>query len=129
VSNWARDDAARCRHNDSLWRGGEWWGIGPGAHSGVGGRRWWNVRHPATWAARVGAGELPVEGDEQLSAQQRRLERLMLAVRTREGVPAGAADEAGRLAGDGLVDLAGDRAVLTLRGRLLADHVTRRLAG
>src|SRR4051812_147760 len=47
LSNWARDAAARCRHNELYWRGGDWWGVGPGAHSHVGGVRWWNVRHPA----------------------------------------------------------------------------------
>ena len=128
VSNWARDAAARCHHNVGYWHGGEWWGIGPGAHSGVGGRRWWNVRHPATWAAKVAAGERPEDAGEDLDAEQRRLERLMLEVRTREGVTAGGVD-AGRLVDDGLIDLSGERAVLTLRGRLLADLVTRRLAG
>ena len=126
VSNWARDAAARCHHNVGYWHGGEWWGIGPGAHSGVGGRRWWNVKHPATWAAKVAAGQRPEDAGEDLDAEQRRLERLMLEVRTREGVPA--SDGAFQLATDGLVDIDGDRAVLTLQGRLLADLVTRRLA-
>ena len=130
VSNWARDEDARCRHNSGYWHGGEWWGIGPGAHSAVGGRRWWNVKHPATWAAKVAAGERPEDAGEDLDADQLRLERLMLEVRTREGVAAEA--DAAQLATDGLLDadrLTRGRAVLTLRGRLLADHVTRRLAG
>jgi oxygen-independent coproporphyrinogen-3 oxidase len=132
VSNWATDDAARCRHNVGYWHGGEWLGIGPGAHSGVGGRRWWNVRLPHVWAERIAAGELPVDAGEDLDAEQRHLERLMLAVRTREGVAAGEPPAAATLAADGLLEpdrLAAGRAVLTLRGRLLADHVTRRLAG
>ena len=128
VSNWARDDAARCHHNIGYWHGGEWWGIGPGAHSGVGGRRWVNLKHPAMWAAKVAAGVRPEDEGEDLDAEQRRLERLMLAVRTREGVTASGV-EADRLAGDGLLTLTGDRAVLTLQGRLLADLVTRQLAG
>ena len=57
VSNWARDDAARCRHNLLYWTGGDWWGVGPGAHSHVGGVRWWNVKHPSAYAARIAAGE------------------------------------------------------------------------
>ena len=128
VSNWARDDAARCRHNVGYWHGGEWWGIGPGAHSGVAGRRWWNVRHPAAWAAKVHAGVRPEDAGEDLDPEQRRLERLMLEVRTREGVRS-AGDHAAALAGDGLLELDGGRAVLTVEGRLLADLVTRRLAG
>ena len=59
VSNWARDDAARCRHNLLYWTGADWWGVGPGAHSHVGGVRWWNVRHPAAYAERIAAGAQP----------------------------------------------------------------------
>ena len=138
VSNWARTPADRCVHNVHYWRGGDWWGIGPGAHSAVGGRRWWNVKHPARWARMVASGAVPEDGGEELDAPQRALERLMLEVRTREGVPVGAGPrEAGadgaaarELAHDGRLDLDGaaGRAVLTLRGRLLADLVTRRLA-
>lgn len=126
VSNWARTPADRCRHNANTWHGGEWWGVGPGAHSAVGGRRWWNVKHPARWARMVAAGAVPEDGGEELGQEQRELERLMLEVRTREGVPA--TPPARELVRDGLVDLEGERAVLTLRGRLLADLVTRRLA-
>ena len=56
VSNWARDAGARCRHNLAYWTGGDWWGVGPGAHSHVGGVRWWNVKHPAAYAAALAAG-------------------------------------------------------------------------
>ena len=56
VSNWSRDDTGRCRHNEGYWRGDAWWGVGPGAHSHVGGVRWWNVKHPRTYAARLAAG-------------------------------------------------------------------------
>jgi len=133
VSSWAAAPAARCRHNEGYWRGDDWWGVGPGAHSHVGGRRWWNVRRPASWAARVEAGRSPAEGGEALDAGQRHLERLICEVRTRRGLPAGEVpgERAAELARDGLLDgaaLAGGRAVLTLRGRMVADLVTRRLA-
>ncbi|MGH3372538.1 MAG: radical SAM family heme chaperone HemW, partial [Nocardioidaceae bacterium] len=55
VSNWARSEATRCRHNELYWAGADWWGVGPGAHSHVGGVRWWNVKHPAAYAARIEA--------------------------------------------------------------------------
>lgn len=132
VSNWARDEAARCRHNIGYWRGGEWLGIGPGAHSAVGARRWWNLRHPAAWAAAVERGRLPVAGGEELDAGQRRLEQIMLAVRTPEGVAVDRGADVAGLAADGLVEpgpLEHGTAVLTRRGRLLADLVVRRLAG
>ena len=135
ISNWAASDDARCRHNLAYWGGGDWWGVGPGAHSHVGGRRWWNVRHPADHAALVAEGRSPAAGEETLDAEQRRLERIMLAVRTRAGLDLaiagdGAVATAGVLAGDGLLEGAAverGRAVLTLRGRQLADLVVREL--
>ncbi|MCA1711388.1 MAG: radical SAM protein [Actinobacteria bacterium] len=128
VSNWG----APCRHNLGYWRGGDWWGVGPGAHSHVGGVRWWNVKHPAAYAARLTARESPGAGRELLTAEDRRVERVLLEVRLRDGLdldvlrPAGRA-AAERFARDGLLQLTGDRAVLTLRGRLLADAVVREL--
>jgi oxygen-independent coproporphyrinogen-3 oxidase len=138
VSNWSRDDAGRCRHNEGYWRGDAWWGVGPGAHSHVGGVRWWNVKHPRTYAARLADGTSPAAGRETLTAEQRHDEEVLLGVRLREGLPVDVLDPAGRtavagLVADGLVDgrsAVGDRrVVLTLRGRLLADTVVRRLLG
>jgi oxygen-independent coproporphyrinogen-3 oxidase len=135
VSNWATDDAHRSRHNLAYWLGHDWWGIGPGAHSHVGGVRWWNVKHPAAYAQRVLAGESPAAGRETLDAETRRVERVLLLTRIREGVGTDELEAPGRravagLIADGLVDakaaLAGS-VVLTLRGRLLADAVVRRL--
>ena len=115
-----------CRHNLGYWRGGDWIGVGPGAHSHMAGVRWWNLRHPAEWARRVAAGEAPVEGREALADGQRRLEALMLGIRTSDGIPDRAG--AGDLVDRGLLDRRGDRLVLTLEGRLLADLVARELA-
>jgi oxygen-independent coproporphyrinogen-3 oxidase len=133
LANWAAGDAARCRHNLGYWRGADWWGVGPGAHSHVGGVRWWNALRPAAWHDALAAGRSPAAGREAPDAAARRTEAVMLGVRLAEGVSlrdserAGAADLAVR----GLLDpvaLAGGRAVLTLRGRLLADAVVRALA-
>jgi oxygen-independent coproporphyrinogen-3 oxidase len=135
VSNWARDAAHRSRHNLAYWLGHDWWGIGPGAHSHVGGVRWWNVKHPAAYAQRVLAGESPAAGRETLDAETRRVERVLLLSRIRDGLRTSELVEAGRrevpaLIADGLIDgraaLSGS-IVLTLRGRLLADAVVRRL--
>ncbi len=68
VSNWATDAAHRSRHNLGYWRGDDWWGVGPGAHSHVGGVRWWNAKHPAAYAERVTAGVSPAVGRELLDA-------------------------------------------------------------
>jgi len=135
VSNWAATEAARCRHNLLYWTGGDWWGLGPGAHSHVGGVRWWNVRHPAAYAGRLRAGHSPGQGREVLTPQQRRTEDVLLRLRLADGLPLSTLDDGGRAAAvractDGLLDpagYAGGRAVLTLRGRLLADAVTRDL--
>ncbi|MEJ3746622.1 radical SAM family heme chaperone HemW [Actinomycetes bacterium KLBMP 9797] len=132
VSNWATGPAARCRHNLLYWTGGDWWGLGPGAHSHVGGVRWWNVKHPAGYAARLAAGRTPAQGREVLSATDRHVEDVMLRLRLAEGLPLDALDPAGRAAAAGavadgrLVERAG-RLVLTQRGRLLADGVIRDL--
>ncbi|MGK8525248.1 radical SAM family heme chaperone HemW [Nocardia asteroides] len=133
VSNWAAGAAAVCRHNLGYWDGGDWLGAGPGAHSHVGGVRWWNVKHPARYADRVGHGGLPVAGWEALSADERYTERVMLAVRLRTGLSladlaASAVAAVDRVVADGLALRTGDdRLVLTDRGRLLADGVVREL--
>lgn len=137
VSNWARTPQDACRHNLAYWRGGDWWGAGPGAHSHVGGVRWWNVRHPSTYAARVEAGLSPAQARELLSAQDRQLEEVLLRSRLREGLPLKDAGLSGDplellhdLLADGLVEpapAARGTVVLTLRGRLLADAVVRGL--
>jgi len=137
VSNWATDDAHRSRHNLAYWTGQDWWGIGPGAHSHVGGVRWWNVKHPAAYAERLAAGDSPAHGRETLDDETRRVEAVLLRSRIVDGLPVGMLDATGRTAvagliADGLVDGAaavGGRVVLTRRGRLLADAVVRRLLG
>jgi oxygen-independent coproporphyrinogen-3 oxidase len=135
VSNWATKDAQRARHNEGYWLGHDWWGVGPGAHSHVGGTRWWNVRHPVAYAARLAEGVSPAHAREVLDERARRVERVLLGIRLREGhplddlLPAGRA-AAGRAVAAGLLDPAAHadgRAALTLRGRLLADAVVRDL--
>jgi oxygen-independent coproporphyrinogen-3 oxidase len=139
VSNWARTPEQACRHNLAYWRGDDWWGVGPGAHSHVGGVRWWNVKHPRTYAARLVEGLSPAAGRETVAGDAARLEQVMLRVRLDEGLPLAALDPAARtavagLVADGLVDpraaLGADapaRVRLTRRGRLLADTVVRTL--
>jgi putative oxygen-independent coproporphyrinogen III oxidase len=133
VSNWAASPESRCRHNLGYWAGGNWWGAGPGAHSHVGGVRWWNVKHPARYAAALEAGCSPAAGRELLSPVERYTEQVMLGLRLADGLPLDALDSPGRAAADRaitdglLIALPGDRLVLTRRGRLLADAVVRDL--
>src|SRR5579875_538935 len=133
VSNWSRP-GGQCRHNLGYWDGGQWWGAGPGAHSYVGATRWWNVKHPNTYAQLLAGGALPVAGFEQLDAAALHTEDVMLKIRLRDGLPLDLldADEQERSAvavADGLAMREGDRLVLTDRGRLLADAVVRSLLG
>jgi oxygen-independent coproporphyrinogen-3 oxidase len=135
VSNWAAGEGARCRHNLLYWTSGDWWGVGPGAHSHVGGTRWWNVRHPAAYATRITAGRSPGQAREILTERERRSERILLATRLSEGCPLELLGPAGRRAAGeavaaGLAEQPAHEAgrlVLTRRGRLLADAVIRDL--
>jgi len=131
VSNWSRA-GGECRHNLAYWLDHDWWGFGPGAHSHLAGARWWNVKHPAAYAQRLAAGELPIQDSEALSAEDREIERIMLGLRLRTGLalsslPREAAQQALR---DGYLDvdeIESGRVVLNLKGRLMADAVIRAL--
>ena len=133
VSNWARGDAHRCRHNLAYWRGHAWWGVGPGAHSHVGGVRWWNVKHPAAYADRMAAGVSPAHARELLAADDRRVERVLLELRLADGLDLAVLTPTERrrvpdLVARGLAEVtAVGTLALTLRGRLLADGVVRDL--
>jgi putative oxygen-independent coproporphyrinogen III oxidase len=132
VSNWALSDDARCRHNELYWSDGNWWGVGPGAHSHVSGVRWWNVKHPVRYSAMVEAALSPAAGRETLDREARYTERVMLGVRMRDGLPSCELTDTARgtlaqLASWGLVEHDSARVVLTQRGRLMADAVVREL--
>src|ERR1700761_7213341 len=133
VSNWCRP-GGECRHNLGYWDGGQWWGAGPGAHGYVGATRWWNVKHPNTYAEMLADATLPVAGFEQLDAGALHTEDVLLKTRLRQGLPVcvlspGERERAEVVIADGLLDSAGDTLVLTPRGRLLADAVVRTLLG
>jgi putative oxygen-independent coproporphyrinogen III oxidase len=125
ISNWARP-GHECRHNQLYWTMGEYQAFGCAGHSHRGGRRFWNVRTPERYIAAIAAGESPEAAGERLDSDERRLEALQLAVRTRGGVPASSLPVED-LADLVSVDVAGGRAVLTVRGRLLANEVALRL--
>jgi putative oxygen-independent coproporphyrinogen III oxidase len=135
VSNWAVSEDAHCRHNLLYWTGADWWGVGPGAHSHVAGTRWWNVKHPTGYAQRIEAGRSPGQAREVLTAEDRRIERILLELRISDGLELGVLSGKGRSAAELAVreklleplPFADGHAVLTLRGRLLADAIVRDL--
>ncbi|MEO6712536.1 MAG: radical SAM family heme chaperone HemW [Mycobacteriales bacterium] len=131
VSNWSRP-GGECRHNIAYWLSAHWWGAGPGAHSHVGGVRWWNVRHPAAYTAAVLAGRSPGQARELLTDDDRHTEQVLLETRLATGLdlavlPPAARRAASGLTAAGLFSARDDRLVLTQRGRLLADLVVREL--
>jgi len=141
ISNWARP-GHECRHNLLYWSQGPYLGIGCAAHGHTpargaergtpGSRRWWNVRAPERYLARIRAGRSPEAGEEHLDGDAAADEALALALRTRTGAPIAPAwaPLAGDLAALGLLEAAAaarGRAVLTRRGRLLGGEVTARL--
>ncbi len=132
VSNWGKG-GARCRHNEIYWQSGNWWGAGPGAHSHVGGTRWWNKKHPTVWAQDLASGDSPAAGREVLTPDQLMFEAVMLSLRTFGGLAVSRLENPNPLLGlakDGLIDpkkLDQGHVVLTLEGRLLADLVLRTL--
>jgi putative oxygen-independent coproporphyrinogen III oxidase len=131
LSNWAVP-GQECRHNVAYWRGDDWWGVGPGAHSHVAGTRWWNVKHPSAYVERLRLGQSPAVGREVLDDDTRAVEEVLLGVRMAEGLrvdelTVGQRGEVDLLVADGLGSVAGGRFRLTRPGRLLADAVVRRL--
>ena len=134
LSNWAKPNS-ESRHNIFYWLGKNWWGAGPGAHSHLNGKRFWNVKHPNLYKERIIKGESAVAEFENLESIQIESERLMLSIRLPSGV------EKSTLNDKQILDLAGyvesghldqanwnlGRATLTLDGRLIADRILREI--
>ncbi|WP_420097198.1 radical SAM family heme chaperone HemW [Brevibacterium sediminis] len=133
VSNWSTGLETRCEHNMAYWRNADWWGFGPGAHSHVGGVRFWNAKHPRAWADRLLAGESPSIGREVLDVQTREIERIMLAARIDrelrlDSLAPGSEQAIRTFVRQGLLDADGAATGWfqpTLQGRLMADYMVR----
>ncbi|MFM5951552.1 MAG: radical SAM family heme chaperone HemW [Micrococcales bacterium] len=138
LSNWSKAPNSVSEHNIAYWKGQDWWGFGPGAHSHIEGRRWSNVKHPTTYAKHLALGELPSIDGETLSEKEKLEERAMLELRLRAGLDLqvirklnmGFAKSVSELVAAELIEgsaAISGRAILTLKGRLLADFVLRKL--
>ena len=141
VSNWAKTDSEtdnRSAHNISYWQSQDWWGYGPGAHSHVGGVRWWNVKHPSAYSAKLAEGISPAAGRETLDDRTRLEERILLEIRFESGLSVDQAKAVNPDAGKLIAGFIADELVdpgsalrgtlkLTLKGRLLADSLVRQL--
>lgn len=126
VSNWGEP----CRHNQAYWRSMDWWGFGPGAHSHISGTRFWNHKHPASYSKLLLQGS-PIHSMESLDARTRSEERLLLELRTSDGVDRKLLRDLGvspqlvsdRIASGQLRLGPGGQIVPTLEGRLLVDGI------
>lgn len=141
VSNWAKTESEtdnRSAHNISYWQSQDWWGYGPGAHSHVGGVRWWNVKHPSAYSAKLAEGISPAAGRETLDDRTRLEERILLEIRVESGLSVDQAKAVNPDAGKLIAGFIADQLVdpgsalrgtlkLTLKGRLLADSLVRQL--
>ena len=138
VSNWSKSVETRSAHNMAYWKSMDWWGYGPGAHSHVGGVRWWNVKNPAAYQDRINAAVSPALERELIDEENRNIERVMLETRIAEGIDLAWLKEQGFASNQAVSELIAEELVdakevfrgfitLTLKGRLLADLVVRKL--
>ncbi|CAB1021450.1 coproporphyrinogen III oxidase [Corynebacterium diphtheriae] len=127
VSNWAKP-GGECQHNLGYWLDGDWWGAGPGAHSHIASRRFFNVKHPSTYAQHLADGQLPIKEEELLDSTERHEESVMLGLRLRQGLELSRFTEAERAViekyvGLKILHIYDGRVASTLQGRLLIDGI------
>jgi len=129
LSNWAKF-GKECLHNIAYWKSANWWGLGPGAHSHVDRKRFWNVKHPTAYKQKLFAGQSPIGDSEELTSEQLHDESIMLAIRMRSGLSLSLLSDAAKdnLAGyksSGHLEIVGGAIQLTARGRLIADRLVQ----
>ena len=134
LSNWSKP-GSESKHNMAYWNGDNWWGAGPGAHSHLNGKRFWNVKHPNLYKERIQNRQSAVADSELLKKDQIESERLMLLLRLPSGIEKQTLNqiqlsELSEFVESGHLDRANwnqGRASLTLNGRLIADRILRKI--
>jgi len=131
LSNWSKP-GHECRHNIAYWENRNWWGLGPGAHSHIDSKRFWNLKHPTTYKQKLFAGESPIADSEQLTEAQIKDESILLGIRMRDGLKVGLLEPhqmqvLSQYSDNGFVQLHDDRVLLTPTGRLIADRIVREI--
>ena len=129
LSNWAKP-GKECLHNIAYWQSANWWGLGPGAHSHVNRKRFWNVKHPTAYKQKLFSGESPIADSEDLTPEQLRDESIMLAIRMRSGLALSLLSEAAKdnlaaYKSSGHLEIIDGAIQLTAQGRLIADRLVR----
>jgi oxygen-independent coproporphyrinogen III oxidase len=134
ISNFAKP-GYRSRHNSSYWSGKPYIGLGPSAHSFDGNIRWWNVANNKIYTDSIEQSKLPAEA-EVLTPTQKLNEKIMISLRTSEGLDLAVLDNDGRdeLIANAKKYLAQNLAViedhhlkLTREGKLVADGIAANL--
>ena len=134
LSNWSKP-GSQSRHNLAYWYGNNWWGAGAGAHSHIDGRRFWNVKHPATYTQKVLESGNPILEQEILTPLQKREEKILLEIRLSSGIAladlsAGEIERLSEFLGEGFLrrdSWDSGRVVLSNTGRLIADRIVREI--
>ena len=133
LSNWAKP-GHECAHNIAYWKSANWWGLGPGAHSHIDKKRFWNVKHPTAYKQKLFAKESPIADSELLTDEQLRDEAIMLAIRMRTGLALDLLSDAAQTRilqyqNSGHLNLIDKHLQLTAQGRLIADRLVREALG
>ena len=139
ISNFARTDAHRSRHNLKYWTGAPYVGLGPSSHSFSGTERRWNFPSVDTYVRFLAAGRPPVEGRERLDRNQQMIEALYLGLRMTAGIDLGAFDRRfgvdfrgvyrellEELGTEGHITIEAGHCALTRRGMRFQDSITAR---
>jgi oxygen-independent coproporphyrinogen-3 oxidase len=134
LSNWSKD-SGESKHNIAYWLNKNWWGAGPGAHSHINGKRWWNVKHPNLYREKLQENISPILDSEVLDSMQIESERLMLSIRLPEGVRKDSLSvdqikSLNQYLDSGALNTAkwdAGSVSLTLSGRLIADRIVREI--
>lgn len=125
LSNWAKP-GHECQHNIAYWKSANWWGLGPGAHSHIDKKRFWNIKHPTAYKQKLFAGEPPIADAEYLTDEQLHDESIMLSIRMRTGLSIrllsqSALENLEKYQSSGHLEIVGEDIKLTAQGRLIAD--------
>ena len=86
ISNFSQGSSWRSIHNQKYWNFIPYIGLGPGAHSFIPPRRWWNHRLLSDYINDINKGIKPISEDEQLNDEQQMIEALYLGLRQSDGI-------------------------------------------
>ncbi|SPD75198.1 putative oxygen-independent coproporphyrinogen III oxidase [uncultured Desulfobacterium sp.] len=137
ISSFAENDSSISKHNMKYWLHSPYLGLGPSAHSFDGSQqRWWNVSSVRRYCEALEEGASPVSGSECLSDEQLAFERVVLGLRTKDGLDENVIPLNHRswnlmseLRDSGFIVIDNGRIMPTTKGFLMADYLACALSG